>query len=109
MTLLQKRDRARQQRRLELRLETRRRLKEALSELVPGHKVIVFGSLNKPGVFNPRSDVDVALPEDESGQIVASKLMSDLSEKLRRPVDVVRLDRCRFRAKILREGEVWIA
>jgi hypothetical protein len=58
MTLLQERDEARCQRRLQAFAETRARLKSALATLIPGHKVILFGSLTKPGVFNDRSDVD---------------------------------------------------
>jgi hypothetical protein len=30
-------------------------------------------------------------------------------ERLERPVDVLLLNRCRFREKIFREGEVWTA
>jgi predicted nucleotidyltransferase len=61
MTLLQKRDQARRQRRLVVFAETRRCLQSALGELIPGQRVIIFGSLVKPGVFNDRSDVDLAL------------------------------------------------
>jgi len=61
MTLLQERDAARRRRRLEVREETRRRLRAALAELVPGAKVIIFGSLAKAGAFNDRSDIDLAL------------------------------------------------
>jgi predicted nucleotidyltransferase len=107
MTLLQERDAARRQRRLEVYADTRRRLRAALADLMPGCKVIVFGSLTKPGVFNDRSDVDLALEEELPG-FDALRLMSELSERLGRPVDVVLLDRCRFREKILREGERWI-
>ena len=108
MTLLQERDQRRQQRRLDAYAETRRRLRAALADLIPGHKVILFGSVTKPGVFNDRSDLDLAL-ESEPSQMDHWKLMSELMERLERPVDVVRLDRCRFREKILREGEVWTA
>jgi predicted nucleotidyltransferase len=108
MTLLQKRDLARQQRRLDVFAETRRRLQSALKELIPGQRVIVFGSLTRPGVFNDCSDVDLAL-ETEPGQMSAERLVSELMERLERPVDVLLLNRCRFREKILREGEVWTA
>ena len=108
VTLLQKRDLARQKRRLEVYNETRRRLRDALAELIPGHKVIVFGSLTKPGVFNDRSDVDLAL-ESNPPQMDWWGLMSELMERLQRPVDVVLLPKSRFRDKILREGEVWTA
>ena len=106
MTLLQKRDLARRQRRLELQGETRRRLREALADLIPGCKVVVFGSLTRPGIFNDRSDVDLAL-EEEPGQMGSLALTGELMERLGRPVDIVLLKKCRFREKILREGEVW--
>ncbi len=105
-TLLQKRDAARQQRRLELYSETRRLLRLALAELVPGARVILFGSITKPGVFNDRSDVDLALQEEPAG-ISGFRLAAELMERLQRPVDVVLLPKCRFREKILREGEPW--
>ena len=108
MTLLQQRDLARSQRRLQVYAETRRRLKAALADLIPGQKVLVFGSLTKQGVFNDQSDVDVAL-ETEPPQMDSWRLMAELMDRLERRVDVVRLDKCRFRQKILREGEVWIA
>ena len=107
MTLLQKRDSARRQRRLEVRVETRRRLRAALTELVPGRKVIVFGSLTRPGLFNDRSDVDLAL-EEEPADVDTLTLTAELMERLERPAHVVLLGKCRFRAKILREGEVWM-
>jgi len=108
VTLLQKRDLARKQRRLDVFGETRRRLQSALTELIPGQQVIVFGSLTRPGAFNDRSDVDLAL-ESEPRQMSAERLTSELMERLERPVDVLLLNRCRFREKILREGEVWTA
>jgi predicted nucleotidyltransferase len=108
MTLLQKRDLARQQRRLDVFAETRRRLQSALRELIPGQRVILFGSLTRLGVFNDRSDIDLAL-EAEPVQMSAERLISELMERLDRPVDVLLLDRCSFREKILREGEAWTA
>jgi predicted nucleotidyltransferase len=106
MTLLQQRDEARRRRRIEAYRETRERLRAALAELIPGHQVIVFGSLTKPGVFNDRSDVDLALPES-ADDLDELTLSADLTDRLDRPVDVLRLSRCRFRQKILREGESW--
>jgi uncharacterized protein len=79
-----------------------------LSELIPGQRVILFGSLTKPGTFNDRSDVDLAV-ETEPSQMSAERLISELMDRLERPVDVLLLDRCHFREKILREGELWIA
>jgi predicted nucleotidyltransferase len=108
MTLLQQRDAARERRRLEIYEETRRRLRDSLAELVPGQKVIIFGSLTKPGIFNDRSDVDLAL-EAEPLQMDTWRLTAELMEKLGRSVDIVLLDHCRFGKRIRREGEVWIA
>lgn len=108
MTLLQQRDAARRQRRLELYAEVRERLRTALAELIPGCRVIVFGSLTRPGQFNPQSDVDLALPQAPT-QWETNRLMWELMDRLGRRVDLVMLDRCRFRRKILREGELWIA
>jgi predicted nucleotidyltransferase len=108
MTLLQKRDCRRQERRLEVYEDTRRRLREALAELIPGQQIIVFGSLAKPGIFNDKSDVDLAL-KTKPPQMDCWKLRSELMERLERPVDIVRLDKCRWREKIEREGELWTA
>jgi predicted nucleotidyltransferase len=107
MTLLQERDLKRRERRLELYEETRRRLKKGLSDVAPGHSVIVFGSLIRPGVFNDRSDVDLAL-EEELPHLNSWQLTGLLMELLGRPVDVVVLKECRFREKIEREGERWM-
>lgn len=105
-TLLSRRDEARRARRLELREEVRRDLRAALQELISGHRVWIFGSLTKPGQFNDASDVDMAMESEPEG-IGLGVLSSELAERLGRPVDVVLLDRCRFRDAILREGELW--
>ena len=105
-TLLQRRDLKRAERRRELFDETRRRLREHLADLVPGQRILVFGSLTKPGVFNDASDIDLALETEPSGTS-AGRLMSELTERLGRPVDVILLPRCRFRERIDREGETW--
>jgi len=99
---------ARRQRRWEVQAETRAQLKAALAALVPGQQVIVFGSLVKPGRFHDRSDVDLALESEPPG-MDSWRLSAELMERLNRPVDVVLLKRCRFREKIRKEGEVWIA
>ncbi len=106
--LLQARDAERRRRRLQVRDEVRHRLRSALAELIPGQRVIVFGSLTRPGVFNDRSDVDLALEADPP-HMSQYQLTSRLMEMLGRPVDVVLLENSRLREKILREGEVWIA
>jgi predicted nucleotidyltransferase len=106
MTLLQKRDSTRRHRRLKALAEARRNLRSALARMIPGSRVILFGSLTKPGVFNDRSDVDLALETEPAG-ISLYQLSGRLSEEMGRPVDVVLLSECRFRQKILREGEAW--
>lgn len=106
--MLARRAAARSRRRLALYEETRRRLRSAIAELMPGQKVIIFGSLTKPGLFNDRSDVDLAL-ESEPAHMSQYQLISRLMERLGRPVDVVLLAQCRFRDKIRREGEAWTA
>jgi predicted nucleotidyltransferase len=106
MTLLKRMEFERNARREELRAETRQSLRKALAELLPASKVIVFGSLVKPGRFSETSDVDLAL-EVEPKETSIYQLIAQLSERLERPVDVVLLGETRFRDRILREGEEW--
>jgi predicted nucleotidyltransferase len=106
MTLLQKRDLTRHRRRLRALADARRHLRSALADLIPGSQVVLFGSLTKPGVFNDRSDVDLAL-ETEPAEMSLYQFTARLAEEMGRPVDVVLLSECRFRQKILEEGERW--
>lgn len=106
MTLLQRMDLERRERRERLRLETKQQLRTALADLLPDQQVIVFGSLVKPGKFSETSDVDVALTTEPPGMSMY-QLISLLAERLGRSVDVLLLSECRFRDKILREGETW--
>jgi predicted nucleotidyltransferase len=106
MTLLQQMDRREKRRREELRLAVRSELRAALRELIPDRRVLVFGSLAKPGCFSDVSDVDLAI-EAEPATMTVYRLTSLLAEQLGRRVDVVLLPECRFRERILREGEVW--
>ena len=106
MNLLEARDLARRERRLQSYDETRARLRQALSELLPGQRIILFGSLTRRGVFHDRSDIDIALFEEPPG-MNSWQLTGELMDRLGRPVDVVLLPACRFREKILREGEPW--
>lgn len=105
-TLLFRRDEARRVRRLAMHAQVRQDLRSALSALLPGVRVWLFGSLTRAGKFNDASDVDLAL-ETEPVTMSAGRLSSELTERLARPVDVVLLSGCRFRDKILREGEPW--
>jgi predicted nucleotidyltransferase len=106
MTLLQQIDSQRKQAREALRVETRQRLREELARHMRGSTVIVFGSLAKPCRFTEFSDIDIALEAEPDGLSIY-QLSSLLAEALGRRVDVVLLSECRFRDKILREGEAW--
>ena len=83
---------------------TRLLLKEALHELVPGQKVVVFGSLAEPARFRRTSDVDIAL-EVEPASFSAHALGSLLEERLGRPVDVVLLSESRLEDIIRKKGK----
>ncbi|MDQ3117573.1 MAG: nucleotidyltransferase domain-containing protein [Verrucomicrobiota bacterium] len=106
MTLLQKRAAARRERRLSLYEATRAELGEALHAMIPGEPVWLFGSITQPGRFNDASDIDLALEREPAG-VSSLALSSELAERLRRRVDVVLLSQCRWKEKILREGELW--
>lgn len=108
MTYLQKIDRERKQHCESLRQATRTQLRQCLRELLPGQSVLVFGSLTRPGGFHEDSDVDLALAS-EPAPMSRFGLIGELEERLGRPVDVVLLDQCRFREKLLKEGETWIS
>ena len=105
-TLLFRRDEARRASRLTLQARVMAELRAALATLVPGSRVWVFDSLVQPGKFNDASDVDIAL-DVEPASMSIERLTSELAERLGRPADIVLLDHCRFRDKILREGELW--
>src|SRR5438445_12796773 len=106
MTLLQKMERNRSRDCENLRQEVRHGLWEALRQTLPNHRVIVFGSLVRPGRFNEQSDVDLALENEPVGMSVY-QLCSLLAERLGRRLDVLLLSESRFRDKILKEGETW--
>ncbi len=106
-TLLEKMDQERLQGGERLRTEVRRQLREALRQTIPGQRVVVFGSLAKSGQFSEESDIDLAL-ESELPEMSLYQLTSLLAERMGRRVDVVLLPECRFRDKILREGETWM-
>ena len=68
--------------------------------------VVVFGSLTKRGVFNAASDIDLALFSEPEEKTIFG-FMAEIEERMRRPVDVLLLEKTRLKEKILREGEVW--
>jgi predicted nucleotidyltransferase len=106
-TLLQRMTEAQAAQDERLRLEVREQLRTALREVLPEKTpVTLFGSLTKPGHFTDASDVDIALAAEPPGLSVY-QLTAQLSERLGRRVDVLLLSECRFRDKILLEGETW--
>jgi predicted nucleotidyltransferase len=106
MTILQQREAERRARLDHLWRQTREELRSALAELLPGEKVVVFGSLAHRQSFSGKSDVDVALFREPPGMSIFA-LIGTLEERLCRPVDVVLLDQCRFGERIYRTGETW--
>ncbi|HEY1769803.1 MAG TPA: nucleotidyltransferase domain-containing protein [Chthoniobacterales bacterium] len=106
VTLLQRRESERKLARETLRQDLRARLRAALSHLLPGEKVFLFGSLAEPEKFNEYSDIDLALEAEPPGLSVF-QLTARLMEETGHPVDVVLLEECRFRDKILSQGEEW--
>jgi len=106
MTLLEQMERERLEKRERSRQEARQRLLEVLRQTIPGKRVFVFGSLLRPGKFTPQSDIDLAL-ESEPRDMSIYQLIALLSERMGRAVDVLLLDECRFKNKILKEGELW--
>jgi predicted nucleotidyltransferase len=106
MTLLQQMHIEHRQRRETLRLETKRRLRAILEDLAPAKRVVVFGSLLQPNRFSEASDVDIALDSQPIWMSIY-QLIALLSERLGRSVDVVVLPECRFRDRVMREGETW--
>ena len=107
MTLLQQRDVARHETRVRLWNETRKALRAALHEFLPGSRVYLFGSLARSGIFNGASDIDIALTAEPLGKTIWL-LQAELEECLGRPIDLVMLSETRLRDKITREGEEWI-
>jgi predicted nucleotidyltransferase len=105
-TLLQEMEQERLRRRECLRAEVSRQLRLVLPQILPGQRVILFGSLVTPGRFGEHSDIDLALNCEPAGMSLY-QLTSLLAERMGRPVDVVLLGESRLRDKILREGEAW--
>jgi predicted nucleotidyltransferase len=107
-TLLVKMTEERARRREAARMATYRRLREALSKLLPsGSEVWVFGSLLKPGRFREHSDIDIAVTSLPAGRSEAW-LQGELELRLERGVDVLNLNETGLRSKIERVGERWM-
>jgi predicted nucleotidyltransferase len=106
MTLLEQLERRRYEDRERERYAARLLLRDVLSRLLPGQRVFVYGSITRAGKFTGESDIDIALESEPLGMTVY-QLISLLGEEMGRRVDVALLDECRFKDKIMREGELW--
>lgn len=89
-----------------LRACVREKLRRALSTLLPGSEVVLFGSITQHGAFHQKSDVDLAVMALPAGCSLYG-LIAILEEELERSVDVLVLNETRLREKILAEGERW--
>ncbi len=84
------------------------KLKAILTRLYEQHyfeNAIIFGSLLKAHAFRENSDLDIAFTglADEN----FFRCMSILSSGLGRDVDIIQLEQCSFKEKIMREGIEW--
>ncbi len=104
--LLKRREERRWQYREDLRRDVRKKLEQALHELAPGEEVVLFGSVTQPHAFHEKSDVDIAFVH-EPEKLSRYALQAKLEERIGCPVDLVIISECRFREKIMREGERW--
>ena len=102
-------DRALERQRTErekLRMAVRARALRLLDESpVDLDEAILFGSVVRPGRFDARSDVDIAVPDLEPRAYFA--LMGHLEEGLEREIDLVPIDTCHFADSIRRTGLRW--
>jgi len=92
----------------EIRLKLMRDLGEVLESLKERYswqEVYFFGSVVRRGCFTRRSDVDIAILGLDAIDYYA--FVGDVSERLNRRVDVVRLEECRFARSVMRTGVLW--
>ena len=68
-------------------------------------EIYLFGSILKPGKFQPDSDVDIGVKGLDKFLLYA--FIGDVSAILNREVDVVRLEECPFAEKIMKSGVKW--
>ena len=81
------------------------RLLPSLSRKYGFQSAYLFGSLTKAGRFRDDSDVDVAIAGLKNDKYFA--FIAELSERLGREVDVVQIERHRFRKQIEESGIKW--
>ena len=78
---------------------------EALAKRFRFDGATLFGSLTRPGCFDPQSDFDIAIEGLSSEDFISA--LSFLSSQLRRDVDLVRLEDFQWKDRIIREGISW--
>ena len=89
-----------------LRLAVQAQALQLLDELpVALDEAILFGSVVRPGRFDARSDVDIAVPDLEPRAFFT--LMGHLEEGLGREIDLVPIDTCHFADSIRRTVLRW--
>jgi predicted nucleotidyltransferase len=76
-----------------------------LSHRYQWDQIYLFGSITKPERFSQRSDIDIAVKGLNKFQHY--RFISDLSERLEREIDVVRLEDCPFAETIAKRGIKW--
>jgi len=104
--------RERRRQRLEDYENIRRTVLSEIEEAVKGltgkyewDEIYLFGSITKPGRFQPNSDVDLGIKGLDKFALYA--FIGDISAMLNREVDVVRLEECPFAEKIMKSGVKW--
>ncbi|MGC8778685.1 MAG: nucleotidyltransferase family protein [Candidatus Caldatribacteriaceae bacterium] len=63
--------------------------------------VYLWGSILREGEFSPFSDIDIAVEDLKEDYF---QVLCELEEVLQRDVDLVEIEKCTFRGKILQEG-----
>ncbi|MFQ6052375.1 MAG: nucleotidyltransferase family protein [Candidatus Hydrothermarchaeota archaeon] len=91
-----------------LRLKTIKKINHVLNKLshdIQFKEVYIFGSLTKPHRFSKNSDIDmgfIGLRDEDF-----FKALAFLLRELEFEVDIIQLERHRFRDKIMRESIKW--
>ena len=89
-----------------LRTEVLQSLKLALCESpIPINEAIIFGSLIGQRSFYPDSDIDLAVHTLDPRDYFSLKTY--LEGRLRRNVDLIEIEACRFHAAIMSKGVRW--
>ena len=79
---------------------------EQLEKLYHWDDIYIFGSITDKAAFRPSSDVDIALAGLNKLDLYA--FVGDISMLMNKPVDVIRLEECRFAKSIVKRGVRWM-